>query len=297
MPLSEIFTRGDIFTPERLAEARSYQERREYVPPQDLVASYDSLFQSQDYLLALGKAANLPRGVYARRELDDRRRVKFEKNGAEWTFEMGTVTRTVTQQRSAADLNGQMSFDVPVVDIEVSETISVDPENVTWKRDFFPMYRDETLPDDLKRGYDCNSVETENRARAILESYHNPPPQVEQPPAPEAIVFVSDPGKVNSKGEFKSITQRVKEALQVMKSRRGIFSVSVQRNSKGDIRLFVVTRNMYVKDEEKAAMVEGIEGVDVIFDPLRDEVWEWADPKIKEELAKWSHVGTVNILS
>lgn len=294
MAVSELF--ADRVTEQDRAEYRLHQERNARATPQDLVTAFDSLYQSQDYILALGKAVNFPRGVYVRDDFEQRRWIGVEKNGAHWSFGRGEVTKTVIKQVPDSELYGEMTFDVPIVDVRISETIKVSPKEAEWTRSVSHLH----VGEELREQKEWNSEGADEKIRAVIDSYNSDKPvQLESQPAPEGKVIFITEDKGEWTPEFTTIKQRIENAMEILRKRRGIFSVSVQRNDKGDFRLFINTSELDVKDDEKAKMIEGVEGVDVVFNPLRDV---YVDPSIpghyreeREELAKWSHVGRFNL--
>src|SRR3990172_13335955 len=104
-----------LCTEAELREITDIVERGNRKTDQELLSAFDDLYQSPDYLLAVGRAHNMPSGTSVRRDAEEFGRIRFEKNGAIWKFERGRISRTTTQQRSSADFYGQMTFDVSVV--------------------------------------------------------------------------------------------------------------------------------------------------------------------------------------
>lgn len=250
----------------------SYRQLAERIAPTPgLVKAFDNLFESPDFLIAIGKATIMPSGIGARYELDEHRRVFVEKNGVTWMFEpvgRRSITKITTQVRPVNDLYGQMSFHDPTIEVHVGDYIDVDPGNVMWKRQIHPF---STSAEDLRPDSAWNSPKAVEKAWELINAY-NAPESTEQTASqvpPEATLFVIDEGRMGLESEFVSLRQRVEQVVAILEKDPRVYQyyggVMIRRSGDGKIYVEISTQDMSHSDEELLEWAKSFKGVDVRF--------------------------------
>jgi len=257
--------------------------KRELSPDAVLIQTVDSMFQSPEYLVALETAKSAPFGSPERKLLDEEGEVRVEKNGSVWGFksrmESRAVTRTTIHRRLVNDLVSQQGFDNIEVEIDTRDSVIVNSEEYSWKREPFSYYDN---AGELGKDFKWSGRSPQEARQKIMEfvADYNAPEAVQSQASLEKVVFITDNGRLSPKSEFVSPNDMLDRAVSQLRANEEIFpygeeGVRVIREEGERPYIYIITHEL-LSYAELEALITSVDGVEV-------KVSKWQYPFYEEE--------------
>lgn len=256
--------------------------KRERSPDAVLIQAVDSMFQSSEYLVTLEAAKLAPVGSPERKLLDEEGEVRVEKNGSVWGFisriESRAVSRITKHRRLVNDLVAQQGFDNIEAEVETRDSIFVSSEEYLWSRELNPCYDN---AGDLSKDFKWSGRSPHEARRKIMEfaaDYNAPEASASQSQvAPDGVVFITDKGSVAPKSEFLAPKQVWQTAIDSLMEKRDVQIAWVARPDAKPPYIVVSTGQMIHDAEKRQAIIEGVEGISVVFNPDQYDFLYWKE--------------------